>query len=98
MNTNEKTLDVTSIADAKAKISDIQVTGNGNMFALLCKASSKDQGWMKSAKACQIEGVGCIVQVTTQQGGNVAEALTFIPGVRVEEDTLHPGGRQLVPI
>jgi hypothetical protein len=26
-------------------------------------------------------GNGCLVQVTTQQGDNVAEALEFIPGV-----------------
>ena len=33
----------------------------------------------------EIEGVGCVVQVTTQQGDNVAEALTFVPNVRIEE-------------
>ena len=40
---------------------------------------------MKSTKAMEIEGVGCIVQVTTQQGLNVAEALTFVPGVQIVE-------------
>lgn len=40
---------------------------------------------MKSTKAMEIEGVGCVVQVTTQQGDNVAEALTFVPNVRIEE-------------
>lgn len=82
-----KSLDVTNVADAQAgKVSDIVVVGNGDTFQLLCKASSKSQGWMKSAKACEIQGVGCIVQVTTQQGDNVAEALVFVPGVYV-----HPG-------
>ena len=32
----------------------------------------------------QIDHVGCVVQVTTQQGGSVSEALTFVPRVRVE--------------
>jgi hypothetical protein len=91
----EKSLDVTSVADAQqGKVSDIKVVGNGDTFQLLCKASSKDQGWMKSAKAAEIKGVGCIVQVTTQQGTNVAEALTFVPGVRIEDD--ENGGRKLV--
>lgn len=91
----KKSLNVTSVADAKqGKVNDIQVVGNGDTFRLLCKASSKEQGWMKSAKAAQIEGVGCLVQVTTQQGEHVAEALTFVPGVRIEDDI--NGGRKLV--
>lgn len=89
-----KDLTVTSIEDAKNKVSDITVVGNGNTFQLLCKASSKEQGWMKSAKACEIEDVGCIVQVTTQQGEDVAEALVFVPGVIIQDDV--NGGRKLV--
>lgn len=90
----EKSLDVTSVEDAQAgKVSDIVVVGDGNMFQLLCKASSKSQGWMKSAKAMQTPS-GCVVQVTTQQGDNVAEALTFVPGVKIAEDINN--GRKLV--
>jgi hypothetical protein len=48
---------------------------------------------MKSAKAMQTPS-GCVVQVTTQQGGNIAEALTFVPGVKIAEDI--NGGRKLV--
>jgi hypothetical protein len=93
MSTAEKALDVTSVEDAKAKVNDIVVVGNGDTFALLCKASSKSQGWMKSAKAMETPS-GCVVQVTTQQGSNVAEALTFVPGVKIAEDI--NGGRKLV--
>ena len=90
----DKSLNVTSVEDAKSgKVSDIEVIGNGNMFQLLCKASSKSQGWMKSAKACYIPNVGCIVQVTTQQGDNVAEALTFVPNTQIVYDI--NGGRRL---
>lgn len=81
-----KSLDVVSVEDAKSgKVSDIQVVGDVNMFKLLCKASSKDQGWMKSTKACELPN-GCIVQVTTQQNDHVAEALVFVPGVKIFAD------------
>jgi hypothetical protein len=89
-----KTLNVTNIEDAKSKVSDIEVVGNGDMFKLLCKASSKRQNWMKSTKACQINGLGCIVQVTTQQGDNIAEAITFVPDVIIVNDK--NGGSQLI--
>ncbi|MFA5153886.1 MAG: hypothetical protein WC554_15150 [Clostridia bacterium] len=90
---SSKSLDVVNIEDAKQKVSDLNVIGNGNMFKLLCKASSKEQGWMKSTKACEIPSLGCIVQVTTQQGDNIAEAITFVPGVRILEDI--NGGNKL---
>ena len=81
-----KSLDVVNSADLKIKVSDVSIIGNPDTFQLLCKASSVSQGWMKSTKACHIPGVGCIVQCTTQQGDNVAEALVFVPGVRIAPD------------
>lgn len=80
-----KTLDNTNVAEAKAKVSDIKVFGNGDLFQLIAKASSKQQGWMKSTKAMETPK-GCVVQVTTQQGDNVAEALTFVPDVSIKVD------------
>ena len=90
-----KTWDNTCIKDVKERVPDVKVTGNGDMFRLLSKASSKNEKWMKSTKAMEIPGVGCVVQVTTQQGKNVAEALTFVPGVSIIDDI--NGGRKLVP-
>lgn len=86
-----KTLDNINIKDAKSKVSDIKVFGNGNLFELLSKASSKEQGWMKSTKAMQVESGGCVIQVTTQQRNpngsySIAEALTFVPNVKIMED------------
>lgn len=81
----EKTLDNTTVNQAKDQVSDLKTYGNGDTFKLICKASSKAEGWMKSTKAMEIHGVGCVIQVTTQQGENVAEALTFVPGVRIKE-------------
>jgi len=86
----EKTLDITEVKGAKANISDLKVFGNGDLFQLICKASSNEQGWMKSTKAMQTPH-GCVVQVTTQQKNidltySVAEALTFVPGVFIKVD------------
>ena len=95
----EKTLHNSNVLDVKKNVKDISVVGNGDMFQLLCKASSQEEGWMKSTKACEIQDVGCIVQVTTQQKNldgsySLAEALTFVPGVKVVEDINN--GRKIV--
>lgn len=86
----EKTLDNTNVAEANANVSDIKVFGNGDLFQLLAKASSEEQGWMKSTKAMETP-VGCVVQVTTQQRNidmtySVVEALTFVAGVKIKVD------------
>ena len=70
---------------ATENVRDIEFWGNGDNFKLICKASSKEEGWLKSTKAMQIGKIGCIVQVTTQQGDQVAEALTFVPGAKIKE-------------
>lgn len=87
----EKDLGITEVRGAKANISDLRVYGDGDTFALLCKASSQEQGWMKSTKVCNVVG-GCIVQVTTQQRNPdgsyvVAEALTYVPGMRIDKES-----------
>jgi hypothetical protein len=89
-----KTVGNTSAQDTKANVADVKIVGDGDMFQLLCKASSKCEGWMKSTKAMEIPGVGCVVQVTTQQGRHVAEAVTFVPGVVITVDA--NGVRRLV--
>jgi hypothetical protein len=83
-----KDLGITEVRGAKANISDLVVYGDGDTFKLLCKASSKAQGWMKSTKVCNVSG-GCLVQVTTQQQNPdgsyaVAEALTYVPGMNID--------------
>jgi hypothetical protein len=84
-----KTLDISDVKGARANISDIKVFGDGDTFRLICKASSDEQGWMKSTKAMEIEGVGCLVQVTTQQRNpdgsySIAEALSFVPNTIID--------------
>jgi pyruvate/2-oxoglutarate dehydrogenase complex dihydrolipoamide acyltransferase (E2) component len=95
----EKTLDISEVKGAKANISDLVVYGDGDTFRLLCKASSQDQGWMKSTKVCNV-AEGCIVQVTTQQRNPdgsyaVAEAVTYVPGVMID---IEANPRRLVAI
>jgi len=94
----EKTLHNSDVSGASQNVPDLKVVGNGNLFKLLCKASSKSEGWMKSTKAMQVPG-GCVVQVTTQQinpDGSyaIAEALTFVPYVSIADD--ENNGRKLV--
>ena len=82
----KKTLVNTDANGASKNVKDIVFWGNGDTFKLISKASSVAEGWMKSTKAMEIEGVGCVVQVTTQQGNNIAEAVTFVPGVKIQEE------------
>ncbi len=94
----EKDLGITDVRGARANIKDVVVFGDGDTFALLCKASSPEQGWMKSTKVCNVPG-GCTIQVTTQQRNPdrsyaIAEALTYVPGVMIDTNC---NPRQLVP-
>ena len=92
-----KTLHNSTVSGARVNVKDLVVFGDGDTFKLICKASSAKEGWMKSTKAMEIAGVGVVVQVTTQQGDNVAEALQFIPGaVIIPIDGNKENGRKIV--
>lgn len=95
-----KTLHNSEQSGASKNVKDLNIVGDGDSFALLFKASSQSEGWMKSTKAMDV-GHGCLVQVTTQQRNPdgsyaVTEALTFVPGVMVADD--ENDGRKLVPV
>jgi len=95
-----KTLHNSTVSGARQNVKDLKVVGNGDMFRLMCKASSENEQWMKSTKGMETP-VGVVVQVTTQQRGDdgswsVAEALTFVPGVKLADD--ENNGRKLVAI
>jgi len=95
----EKTLHNSDVSGTRQNVKDVDVVGNVDMFQLLCKASSQNEGWMKSTKACAVPG-GCIVQVTTQQKNpdgsyTIAEALSYIPDVKIGDD--ENNGRKLIP-
>lgn len=86
VETVSKTLHNSNASGASVNVKDIIFWGNGDTFKLISKASSKAEGWMKSTKAMEIVGLGCVVQVTTQQGNNISEALTFVPGAMICEE------------
>lgn len=103
LNHTKKTFGNTDQNAARKNVKDIVIFGE-DLFKLLSKASSENERWMKSTKAMEIPGVGCVVQVSTQQGDIPAEALVFVPGVKIVE-TLNSGdgdkvaiGRKLVKI
>lgn len=93
-----KTLINTDQSEAKKNVSDIKIFGE-DQWKLLSKASSESQGWMKSTKAMQIDGVGCAVQVTTQQLNDTGkrdlkahpESPTLKTSVIAESVTFIPG-------
>ena len=88
-NMNKRDLNISDEHGAKANISDLQVYGDTDTFALLCKASSDSQGFSKATKVCNLPN-GCLVQVSTLQRNfdgsySVAEALTFVPDVNIDK-------------
>jgi len=100
-----KSLQNTCANGATKNVKDIQFWGDGDTFKLISKASSQEEGWMKSTK-CLDYGTGVVLQVTTQQRNpdgsySLAEAVTNVPGVTIVENTLDDGtcnSRRLVPI
>lgn len=86
---NPKTYSNMDQVSASASVPDLEVIGDGDIFQVLSKAWSVEEGWMKSTKALEVKGLGCVIQVTTQQRNpdgsySVAEALTWVPGVHLD--------------
>jgi len=86
---SDKTLSNYDQSITATNVPDLQVVGDGDLFQVITKSWSESEGWMKSTKALEIKGVGCLIQVTTQQrnpdGTNaLAEALTFLSGVKLD--------------
>lgn len=68
----------------QAKASGVESLGPMDTWKVIQKAWNKKEGWMKSTKALEIPGLGCLVQVTTQQKDKLAEAVCFVPDVKLE--------------
>ena len=84
-----KSLGNTCANGTRKNVSDIVFWGDGDSFKLISKASTENEGWMKSTKAYDY-GTGVVLQVTTQQRNPdgsyaVAEAITNVPGVTIIE-------------
>jgi hypothetical protein len=66
----------TNTADAIA--AGWQVTGNPDVWELVCKASNPMLGIEKSTKRMKVPG-GWVYQASTRTPSGVAEALAFVP-------------------
>ena len=77
----DKTLSIKDPADFDNNIK----THGKNLWVCISKAYNEAENWMKSTKVMEIKGQGCLVQVTTQQGDQIAEALTYVPKVRLNK-------------
>lgn len=79
----EKTLDVVDAATLVEKVKDVSIYSNCvSDWVTLHKVSSESEGWFKSTKALDLK-TGVLIQVTTQHGDNVAEALQYCHGVKL---------------
>lgn len=92
---NQKTYSNIDENTARHYVPDIQVVGDGDLFQTISKAWSEEEGWMKVTKAMEVRGVGCLIQVSSQQRNPdgsyaLAEALTFMPGVKLNHETSPP--------
>lgn len=93
----------TDSSTTTSNVPDVVFWGDTDLWKLICKASSKQEKWMKSTKAMEIANVGCLVQVTTQYGEEVLiESLTFAPMTKIEEEKAPESSdviaRRLVPM
>lgn len=82
----EKTYKNTDFDGVEKNVPDVEKFGDADSWKLLCKAWSKEEDWMKSTKVLPVPGVGVFVQVTTQQGDNIAEAVCFAEGIKLISD------------
>lgn len=94
-----KSLGNCDASGTRVNVPDVKIVGNGDAWQLLCKASSQNEGWMKSCKAMLVP-YGVVIQVSTQQRNPdgsyaVAEAIEFVPSSKIEPDVNN--GRKLVP-
>lgn len=61
-------------------VPDVKKYGNPDRWQLVVKASSEKEQWMRSTKAFNLPN-GCLVQVSTIDNGQIAEAVVFVPDV-----------------
>lgn len=72
-------------SEAKDNIKDLIIWGKIDIWKLLYKATSITEDWIESTKALEIENKGVVIQVTTQQGTNITNNITFVPGVKIHD-------------
>ena len=68
----------------QAKASGVESIGSLGTWKVVQKAWNRKEGWMRSTKALEIPGAGCLIQVTTREGKQIAETACFVPDVKLE--------------
>lgn len=82
----KRTLDTTNME--QAEFAGVEHEGDPGQWVCIAKAWNKSEGWMKSTKVLEVPGAGVFLQVTTKEGGAIAEAVAFAPAIRLSEDKL----------
>jgi len=85
---------VSNTTPKQAAQSGVEFLGDPNKWVVLHKAWNTREGWMRSTKALEIPGVGCMVQVSMLDEDRIAESLCFVPDVGIADDS--NSGRKLV--
>jgi len=79
----KKTLTNVDMESLKGNVSDVELFGNAEKWLCIAKCWSEKENWMKSTKAMEIPGFGCLVQVLEQYQDKTTTSITAIPGVGV---------------
>lgn len=81
-----KTYGNTTASQAKDNIKDLVIWGKGDMWRLICKASSQEEEWMVTTKALEIPGYGVVLQTERQQGEQLSQSTVKLPSVFIKEN------------
>lgn len=68
--------------------SGVKTWGNPDTFILISKAYNVKEKWFKSTKA-MYTGNGVLIQTSTNESGNISDALEFVRGVIIAERTVN---------
>src|SRR5579872_3210218 len=74
----ERVLSNTSVETTRAATSDLEAFGDGNLFKLVSKKSSKSRGTMQSVKFMRTGPTSGVLQITLQQRREPVEEIAII--------------------
>lgn len=77
----KRPLDVTDAQDAREKMPDIKIFGDGNLYELIGKDVNPQQNYMETLKGMDSPS-GCHLQVEIRYGKVIAQAVVVIPNAK----------------
>lgn len=60
--------------------------GDGNMYQVLVKTYSQREKLIKTTRAFEVGGIGCVVQATIEKGKDISESVVFVANAIIVED------------